>query len=424
MKPDVPDASDGPDGAGSDGLDVAPGLLDVLEEATDKLVAAGPAAVRGPGSLVRLARARPRLEALFALAAAGFADSGEYLVDGARSAPAWLARHLGCPRAEAARLVRTGRRLGGLAVTAEAALSGKLSFDKAEAITRCDGARTHDQLVRDEGLLADQAGRLSFSEVVRVCAYWSQAADQDGAEESDASARERREVHLEESFGGTYLGRMTLDAVSGAIVVRELRRLEEELFLADWSAARARLGREPTQAELERSSAQRRADALVEMAARSASMPEGSIRPRPLFSVLVGYESLHGRICELEEGTVLAPGSILPWLASAELERAVFSPSGRVEVAERSRLFTGATRRALELRDRRCTHPFCEEPAWRCEADHVLAFAEGGPTTQENGALLCRWHNLLKEHERSRRARRARRSGAGAADDAGRAPPG
>jgi 5-methylcytosine-specific restriction endonuclease McrA len=60
------------------------------------------------------------------------------------------------------------------------------------------------------------------------------------------------------------------------------------------------------------------------------------------------------------------------------------------------RFYTGATRRAVELRDRRCTHPYCHRPLDDCEVDHIVTYAEGGPTTQENGRLLCSFHNRLR----------------------------
>ncbi|MHB1598997.1 MAG: HNH endonuclease signature motif containing protein [Acidimicrobiales bacterium] len=84
------------------------------------------------------------------------------------------------------------------------------------------------------------------------------------------------------------------------------------------------------------------------------------------------------------------------WIDQADIERAVFAPGRRVEVSVRARLFTGATRRAIELRDRACTHPYCEEPAPSCEVHHVIPFASGGETTQENGRLLCGFHNRLR----------------------------
>jgi 5-methylcytosine-specific restriction endonuclease McrA len=93
---------------------------------------------------------------------------------------------------------------------------------------------------------------------------------------------------------------------------------------------------------------------------------------------------------------VVAPGSLVPWLDEALIERAVFGPDARVEIGTTSRLFTGATRRAIELRDRECTHPYCDLPADRCQVDHILPYASGGPTNQENGRLLCGYHNRLR----------------------------
>jgi hypothetical protein len=117
--------------------------------------------------------------------------------------------------------------------------------------------------------------------------------------------------------------------------------------------------------------------------------------------VLVDCETLAGRICELANGTVITPGQLVTWLDRAEVERAVFTPDGRVEVGQRERLFTGATRRAVQIRDhlthQGCAHPYCEERPDRCQVDHIIPYADGGPTTQANGRLLCGYHNRLRE---------------------------
>jgi hypothetical protein len=150
--------------------------------------------------------------------------------------------------------------------------------------------------------------------------------------------------------------------------------------------------------QLWRTPAQRRADALVEMAARSSVVqPDGVHRaPAPLFSVLVDWPTLSGRVCELAEGVVVSPGELVPWLSLADFERAVMEPSGRVEVSKTRRMFGGATRRAIELRDRECVHLFCDVPGSRCQADHILPWAQSGRTTQDNGRLLCGFHNRLR----------------------------
>jgi hypothetical protein len=83
-------------------------------------------------------------------------------------------------------------------------------------------------------------------------------------------------------------------------------------------------------------------------------------------------------------------------LDEAHLERVVFAPSRRVEVSATARLFSGATRRAIELRDRECTHHYCDVPAASCQVDHIVPFSAGGPTVEENGRLLCGFHNRLR----------------------------
>jgi 5-methylcytosine-specific restriction endonuclease McrA len=60
----------------------------------------------------------------------------------------------------------------------------------------------------------------------------------------------------------------------------------------------------------------------------------------------------------------------------------------------RKRCFTGALRRAIEVRDRRCQHPSgCDEPASRCDVDHIVPYSDGGVSSQDNGEIRCHPHN-------------------------------
>jgi hypothetical protein len=202
---------------------------------------------------------------------------------------------------------------------------------------------------RDEAVLVDKARSLRFDDFARVVAYWSQGADPDGVEDDARDVRAQRRVHLSRTFGGAWVGDVLLDPIGGSVVYDTLHAIEKELFEADWAAARGRLGREPAVHELGRTAAQRRADALVEMATRARTAPRDGRRPAPLFSVLVGYETLAGRVCELAGGTVVTPGSLVPWLDEAYVERVVFDgPSRVIDVGAQRRLFDGATRRAVE----------------------------------------------------------------------------
>jgi len=370
--------------------------LDVLSATIDRLAASDPTGHADGESMERLFRELTRLEAYVTRATAAFDSSGAYEADGARNAASWLAARCLMPRGQAHRVVRRGRALSHLPGCERAWSDGEITGAHLDTIAGVRRTATAEALQRDEGLLVEHARTLRFEPFTRAVAYWEQFADPDGADARDLDRVSRRDVVLVASFDAMWSGRITLDPISGEIVAGELARLEKELFEADWKEAGARLGREPRAGELARTAAQRRADALVEMAARSRSAAPDGRRPAPLFSVFVGYEVLHGRICELASGTVVSPGSLLGFLDEAYVERAVFGLGRRVEVSECARFFTGATRRAIELRDRRCTHPYCDEPAENCEADHIEPYSQGGATTQENGRMLCRFHNRLR----------------------------
>ena len=196
-----------------------------------------------------------------------------------------------------------------------------------------------------------------------------------------------------------WLGKMTFAPIGGSIYAGELVRLEAVLFDADWAEAKARLGRDPHLDELARSPGQRRADAAVEMAVRSGAMPEGARRPEPLFSVLIDGPTLFGRVCQLANGTIVSPGSLVPYLDAAWFERIVFAPGKRIECSVTSRFFTGATRRAIEVRDQQCTHPYCETPAERCQIDHIVPYSQGRRDHAGERAGHCGFHNRRRNGE-------------------------
>jgi hypothetical protein len=370
--------------------------LDVLTEAIDRLCGSDPSACADTESIEIVQRQLARLESFVTNATAAFDASGNWVPGGSRNASGWLVARCRLPKARARAMIRRGRSLRHLPDCARAWADGDVTAAQVDVIADLRSDSTADALARDEEVLVRQASTLRYDSFARAAAYWKQLADPDGVEDDEERRRSDREVYLDSSFGGMWLGKITLDPISGSIVGAELERLERAMFEAEWAAARADLGRDPTVADLVRTPGQRRADALVEMATRSRIAPGDGRRPTPLFSVLIDYETLRGRVCELAGGTVIAPGSLLPWLDEAYLERVVFAPDRRVEVSTTARLFSGATRRAIELRDRECTHPYCDIPASSCQVDHIVPFTAGGPTIEENGRLLCGFHNRLR----------------------------
>ncbi|MBB5976851.1 HNH endonuclease signature motif containing protein [Kribbella solani] len=68
------------------------------------------------------------------------------------------------------------------------------------------------------------------------------------------------------------------------------------------------------------------------------------------------------------------------------------SNSEPLDVGRRERLVTKSIRRALNARDRGCV--VCAAPPLRCDAHHLISWLDGGATTVDNLALLCRRHHV------------------------------
>jgi hypothetical protein len=369
-----------------------------LARAIDALVALAPDALAGGEAVRAVHRQLARLEAVATRACAAFERGGEWRADGARTATAWLAARCSLPDACARRRVQVGRDLPHLPEVERAWLAGDVGPSAAEVLVRARNDVTAAQLAADEVQLVRHARELHPRSFARLVAHWRQMADADGVEDEAVALHQRRRVHLSSSFEGAWFLEGVLDPVGGEIVATALGRVCEELFRSDWAEARHRFGDQATVEHLARSGSQRRADALVELARRATSVPAGSRRPRPLFTVHVDHGTLTGRICELARSrTVVTPGSLVDWLTEADIERVVFDGADRpLGVGPKRRAFSGADRRAVEVRDQECTHPLCDVPGEDCEVDHVVPFVEGGPTLVENGRLACGFHNRIR----------------------------
>jgi len=60
---------------------------------------------------------------------------------------------------------------------------------------------------------------------------------------------------------------------------------------------------------------------------------------------------------------------------------------------------TAVEKAFVKARDRTCRAPGCRRPAMRCDDDHRLEYAKGGPSHRANLCVLCRHHHRLR-HER------------------------
>jgi hypothetical protein len=150
----------------------------------------------------------------------------------------------------------------------------------------------------------------------------------------------------------------------------------------------------------ERSPAQRRADALVEvcqLALRTDALPDHGGQ-RPQLVVTVPFDLLRGQLGAgmLDTGQALSATAVRRLACDAGIIPAVLGGEGQVlDLGKSRRLFTGAVRRALVIRDGGCAFPSCDRPARWCDGHHMLPVSLGGPTSVDNGVLVCGFHHRL-----------------------------
>jgi hypothetical protein len=381
-------------------------MFDILSKAIDELGVTDLDAlsdVELHQLVVELQRQSTRLAAVCTRAIGAWDARKVWALNGSKSPAARLARETRCAPGSAHATVRRARQLRGMSHTAAAFADGDLPVDQVDLLCRANQPRVADQFADSEEHLVQSATRLGYRDLLRVVRYWQQHADPDGADQRAKRAHHGRELYATRTFAGSIDLRGRLDPISGTFFLNELERLERQLFEADWAEARARVGETVTADELARTPTQRRHDALIDMARRSAAKPQDAAPARPLITVLVGYETFAGSICEMADGTVIPPSSMLGLLDEADIERIVFDgPSRPIDLGQRTRFFSAAQRRVVEVRDRHCQHPSgCDVPAEKCQVDHIVEYTDGGATSIENARLLCPVHNRRRPGRRA-----------------------
>ena len=305
--------------------------------------------------------------------------------DGSRSPAHRLARETNASLRTCRAELRRAGSIRHLPATRDAVIDGRLSIDHIDLFAHANTPERRTLFARDETLLIEQCAGVSFWDATRIIRYWTGRADDELAPtrpgDTPSSPPVISRLHCSRTLDDTFVFDGVFGPIDGTIVDNELTRISEQIRLADLANG------------IDRTPAQRRAAALIEMARRSATAPANGRRPTPLFTVLIGATEFE-RLCELDNGSVIPPATLLPYLGDALLESVLFDGPTTVIAVSSKRTFTGAVRRAIQVRDRRCQHPSgCDVPAPRCDVDHVIPYSRGGPTSQFSGRLECWPHN-------------------------------
>jgi hypothetical protein len=361
------------------------------------------------------------------------------------STAGWLRGRLRLGTGAASSAVRTARALfrGPLAATAQALTSGDISVAHASVLAHGTQDLPEHVASEAEPVLIEAACRLDPPRLRRVLGHLQLVADPDGADHQAERRHQRRGLWLAPTFDGM----VAVDGLLGPEAGQSLLAALEPLA-------------RPEDAQDTRSGAQRRADALAELARRSLEggrLPQtGGVRPQ--LTVTVDLDSLLGHpgslggeagwagpldpegcqrlACDAAVTRVLVtrqhaghhhpghdPSGQAPPQAhdpsgtdglAGRLRAATAllppilggAPSQPLEVGRTTRVVQPAQRLALAVRDGGCVFPDCDRPLAWCEAHHLRHWLHGGPTDLANLALVCRAHHRAVHEGGWRLARR------------------
>jgi hypothetical protein len=295
-----------------------------------------------------------------------------------------------------------------------AAKAGDLSWDHLRLLARVfANRRSRHAFINHQRWFLRKAKRFDFRRFEIIMNRWLEVNDPDGTE-PDQAHQNRNAQSVQDHFSGAWQRRAT----HGPLVGAAMREIEDAYiqaeFAKDWDAAKAKHGDKTNKELLPRTDAQRRADAVAQIYADAANNPNKSVGFNFVHNIVWSAETYFEMFrrhtgakpatfdidtfrCETVNGNQLEINEAFIDSITSPLRQVVVDAKRVVVDVSEKRFFTGLARTALELVRHECEWPACHVPATRCEGDHITPKARGGPTTQENGALLCKRHNRHKE---------------------------
>jgi 5-methylcytosine-specific restriction endonuclease McrA len=318
---------------------------------------------------------------------------------GFRSCAEWLGWRVGMDLGAARERIRVARALGTLPFLAQALAHGELSYAKVRALTRVATPETEARLVA-----VGRAG--TAAHVERIVRGWRHVDRRAEAREAGRQ-HEGRGLQVYQDEDGTVVVRGRLTPEAGALLQRALEAGREVLYPR-------RHGTTPPEGAVLPAKlptlGQQQADALALLAETALHHRLDPGAPGERYQVVVHVDA-QVLVDPAQPGeSALEDGAHV----SAETSRRLSCDANRtvmrhdknghvVAIGARTRTIPPALRRALQHRDRGCRFPGCGVRV--AEGHHLHHWAQGGPTTLSNLALLCRRHHRAVHEEGYQAAR-------------------
>lgn len=336
--------------------------------------------------LIGLREGITRMEAVFAEGLRRFDGAGEYRADGALSSIAWLKWKCKLSGGAAAERVGIARQIEKLPQTQQAFSNGSVGYQQVAMLVRTAENVGTAPIREHEAALLQAARTMDAGQFAAATKDFEQRVDAESVLAEANRAYGRRYLHLSEPGNGLVRLDGLLDAEGGAIVRTALGAVTSR------------------DKDDERTAGQRTHDALIDLCKRSldgGTLPErGGQRPHLIITTTVdNLAGLPGQPSGQLMGTAGVPAEAIRRQACDSAVSRITNRAQHAEleaeVSHASRTIPPAIRRAIVVRDRGCVFPGCGRPPEWTDGHHLRHWIDGGPTTVENLALLCRRHHRM-----------------------------
>lgn len=279
-------------------------------------------------------------------------------------------------------------------------------------------------ICQGEDLMVEQGETMDPRNLQKVCHHWLRhfeaAVDPDGKEPVDLDSPPLQGLVHKGKRNGFHQWLLSandaqheiLMTIASAATNPRARQNSSEPWQAELGAEADDGGAEqPTDP---RTDNQKRLDGLIACLSGGLAMADSKTLPwtggmRPQVAVTIDYRTLLGDL--KDAGAITAedlarfqshaafsetvhPQNIRTLACDSDILPVVLGGDGQVlDVGRTQRLFPARLRQTIAARDGGCAAPGCSIPAPWCDVHHVEHWEHGGPTSTDNGVLLCNHHH-------------------------------
>ncbi len=303
---------------------------------------------------------------------------------GARNAAGWLAGKSKSSLGSAKRKAELGEAMNKSKALDDAVTNGELSPDAAAALHDAVTNPPEGASDADVDQLVDAVKGADPFEAKQAANRWKEILSSESEEQAEERRHQQRALRMTAPCDGL----VTINATLPVLQARQV--------FASVSHIAGQYGKNDT-----RTTEQRLADGLIELATAYAKGQVTGGRENPNLLITIPVDSLTG---DSDEPGVTSWGDRIPAFVvrrlaeNATLQRVLQSGSHILDLGRSVRLATDQQYQALVVRDGGCRWPECRLPAAWCQVDHLTDWILDGPTNLDNLVLWCTFHH----HEKHR----------------------